>query len=202
VEAARNRKSPSDDAKPGEFHAAQTSARRDAVRNERPVTLTGHPIQIYHPVFAKFLSRAFSPFSGDEKTLEETSDFINASRQCYRDETTRIKALRPYLSSLIHIDAWDEKTVPLDGKNYFKPDATIQAGCSWGPTRPICAFIEVKNEVGTGGCDPALQCQSDFVKLCTASTVGVLPTLDHQFTEYRSTSRLLAPRAALCFWWQ
>ncbi|KAF9643961.1 hypothetical protein BDM02DRAFT_3272735 [Thelephora ganbajun] len=170
AEAARKRRSPSDDAKPEELYHTQDLTRADAVRNERPMHLSGPPIQIYHPVFAKFLSRAFLPFGGDEETLRRTSEFIKASRQCYKDGVARMQALRSHLSDLVHQDIFTEATITLDDNEWMEPGATIYTGCHWGSAWPVCAFVEVKNEVGTGGCDPALQCQSDFVRLCSAST--------------------------------
>ncbi|KAF9643722.1 hypothetical protein BDM02DRAFT_3123011 [Thelephora ganbajun] len=174
AEAARKRKSPSDDAKPEELHHTQDLTRTDAVRNERPMHLSGPPIQIYHPVFAKFLSRAFLPFDGDEETLRQASELIKASRRCYEGEATRVQALRSHLSDLVHQDVLTQATITLDDNEWMKSDATVYTGCHWASAWPVCAFVEVKNEVGTGGCDSALQCQSDFVRLCSASAVSVV----------------------------
>ena len=177
ADAARKRKSPSEDAKHGALRPIQRISRIDAVRNERPMYLAGPPIQIYHPVFSKFLSLAFSPFDGDEETLQRTSEFIEASREFYDDEKTRVKAIGQSLSALVHSEVLNDPTNYTDGSS-FKPDGTIYASHSPNSPRSVCAYVEVKNEIGTGGCDPALQCQSDFVKLCSSSTVGVLPIRD------------------------
>lgn len=197
VEAARQRKSPSSDAKLS--HTTQKSTRQDAVRNERPIHLAGPPIQIYHPVFAKFLSRAFLQFDGNEEILQWTSKFIQVSRDCYENDAYRMSALRPCLADLVHGDAMIFSKVDLGDGKWFEPDATIRADYIQGRPQPVCAFVEVKNEVGTGGCDPALECQSDFVKLCSANSVGILPTLDYRFAECHSPSRLSMPRAAPYF---
>jgi len=182
MESARNRKSPSEDAKPAEFQLIQNSARPDAVRNARPAHLVSHPIQIYHPVFAKFLSRAFLPFDGDTETLQKTSEFINASRRCYRNERDRVLAIESSLSSLVHPSVLSAMRVNTGDGGWFLPDGAIPASCPLVPKQPVCAFVEVKNEAGAGSCDPILQCQSDFVKLCSAKNVGVPPTLDRKFT--------------------
>ena len=183
AEAARKRKSPSEDAKPAVLRSTQRSTNVDAVRNERPMYLSGPPIQIYHPVFGKFLSLASMPFDGDEETLRKTSEFIEASRRLYDNEDTRLKTLKPYLGTLVHPYASRQTTHMIDGGKKFAPHATIFSESPQESVSPVCAFLEVKNEVGTGSCDPALQCQSDFVKLCSSSDVGALPTFDHLLTK-------------------
>ena len=145
--------------------------------------LIAPPIQIYHPVFAKFLSRAFLPFDGDDETLRQTSKFMRNSCWCYEDHATRVRALRPSLADLLHRNMFNSFIIYIDGSKQMNPDGAIYAGCYWGITMPVCAFLEVKNEVGTGDCDPALQCQSDFVTLCSSSTVSVLLALDRQFAD-------------------
>ena len=203
MNAARKRKSPSEDAKHGALRPTQRIDRIDAVRNERPTHLAGPPIQIYHPVFSKFLSLAFSPFDGDEKTLQRTSEFIEASRRLYDDEKARVKAIRQHLSALVHNDVLTEETNEIDNGKCFKPDGTIFASPSPDPPRSVCAYVEVKNEIGTGGCDPTLQCQSDFVKCCSSSSVGVLPILGDKFAERSfSSGRSWRPPAVLCFCWR
>ena len=181
---------------------AQVSDRVDAVYNGRPMNLIAPPIQIYHPVFEKFLSRAFLPFDGDHGTLQRTSMFMEAACRCYNDEVARTVVLRPLLADLVHKHILNPMLITLDDNKRMQPDATIFANRNWGSMRPVCAFFEGKNEVGTGGCDPILQCQSDFVKLYSSSVVSVLLALDRQFAECHSTNLLSMPRIVPCFCWQ
>lgn len=196
--AGRKRKPPSEDAKPEELHNTQISTRVDAVHNERPIHLTCPPLQIYHPVFSKFLSNAFLPFSGDLETLRKTSQLMGASRQYYEHEWERADLLRSLLSTLVHPGFRDATSVPIDDDDEFWPDGKVNSTRLWGSALPVCALLEVKNEVGTGGCDPALQCQSDFVKLCSAEIVGTPPS-STAFADCLSTSRFGVFRAALRF---
>ena len=177
----------------------QVSDRVDAVYNGRPMNLIAPPIQIYHPVFEKFLSRACLPFGGDDITLQRTSMVMEAACRCYKDEAARMVVLRPLLALLVHKDILNFGTIYLDDNRRMQPDATVFAGCNWGVMRPVCAFFEAKNEVGTGGCDPILQCQSDFVKLYSSSAVSVLQVLDPQFAECHSINQLSMPRVVPCF---
>lgn len=173
VKAARKRKPPSEDARPSTLLVTQQSKIPDAVYNTRPTHLAGPPIQIYHPVFTKFLSRAFLPFEGDEKTLQDTWEFIRVSRQWYKDKDSRMAALRTInLPGLVHVGILNTLVLDSNGSKYI-PDGAVSIFHPLQLRTMFCAFVEVKNEVGTGGCDPAMQCQSDFVKLCCASTVGV-----------------------------
>jgi hypothetical protein len=113
-----------------------------------------------------------------------------------------MSALRPLLADSVHPDIHRWVTLDIDDGEKITADGTVLA--DYSPERPlsVCAFVEVKNEVGTGACDPALQCQSDFVKLCSATTVGVPPTHDRKLAECHSIGRLLMPRAAPCSCWR
>lgn len=76
-----------------------------------------------------------------------------------------MQALRFHLSALVHPDVLKQTVITIDDGERFTPDATIYADRSRESALPVCAFIEVKNKVGTGDCNPTLQCQSDFTKL-------------------------------------
>ena len=171
AEFGRKRGSPSEDAT---HTSRRTTQEHDgAIYDERPEKRSGPPIVIYHPVFAKFLSRAFADFDGDEDTLRETSLFISASRGYYDEEHERIDALGPSLRTLLHPRVLKQTYLYLEGDEYIVPDGHIEVRTKHrGLERePICFFTEVKNEVGAGGCDPALQGQSDFVRIYSSNFV-------------------------------
>ena len=128
---------------------------------------------IYHPVFAKFLSRAFADFEGDEATLRETSEFISASREYYDKEDGRIAELEPFLKRLLHSTVLTEMRFHLENDKTVAPDGHVRVTTNHRGLKqePICFFTEVKNEVGVGKCDPALQAQSDFVKIYSSNIV-------------------------------
>jgi hypothetical protein len=149
-----------------------------AIYDERPGKKTGLPIAIYHPVFAKFLSRASADFEGDEGTLHKTSLFINASRDYYPTEGRRTAALQSSLKILLHDAVLTETILNIDADRRIIPDGVIQVKLPLRPQlerEPVCFFTEVKNEVGAGDCDPALQCQSDYVKVYSSTLVSTLP---------------------------
>ncbi len=52
--AARKRDPPSTGAKNSTLRKTQKENQADAIYNGRPINLTAPPIEIYHPIFAKF----------------------------------------------------------------------------------------------------------------------------------------------------
>ncbi|QRW17485.1 Tyrosine kinase specific for activated [Rhizoctonia solani] len=118
--------------------------------NGRPHTHTGPPIVLYHPVFGNFLTNLKSSNQLSPKFHDSIFEYFWASQRIYhaeagsrasnQDENTRT-ILEDLLGKL-----W---RVTEDGPN---PDA-VTIGSNGG----ACLFIEMKDEIGTGGSDPSIQ---------------------------------------------
>ncbi|KAF8749318.1 hypothetical protein RHS01_10151 [Rhizoctonia solani] len=118
--------------------------------NGRPHTHTGPPIILYHPVFGNFLTNLKSSNQLSPKFYDSIFEYFWASQRIYhaeagsrasnRDENTRT-ILEDLLGKL-----WRATE---DGPN---PDA-VATGSNGG----ACLFIEMKDEIGTGGGDPSIQ---------------------------------------------
>lgn len=204
AKAARKRASPSEDAKHFSRLATQNQDRLDAIYDQRPVGLTGPSIMIYHPIFAKFLSLVTSNFVVDKATLRNTWDFIQTSRPFYGNEYLRAGAIKKSFCSLVPSLTWRPCFSFRDGRR-IEPDGAVSVDIPQYPdlvTTPICVFFEMKNEVGTGNCDPAQQCQSDFVRLYSSDDVSALPSVSCQLTD-RSSGRCSGMhRVVLPFSWR
>jgi hypothetical protein len=139
-------------------------------------------ILIYHPVFAKFCSLVSSDLTVRGETLRQTSLFICASHKYYPSEEERIVTLRTHLENLLHNTVLTKKAFTILGQEKVMSEDAIFADIPDYPLledKPVCVFVEVKNEVGTGECDPALQCQSDSVKVYSLQRVSVLKFVSH-----------------------
>jgi hypothetical protein len=145
--------------------------------DECPPHLSPPPIQIYHPILTKFISRANSEFDGDEETLRLTSEFIQVSREFYSDKR-RWWALRHLPGVLIHPHILSSQKVYIGPEGHW----ILPSGVVWVDSKPIpiysehpiCAFSEVEDEIGNGGWDPALHCQSDYVQVHSSDKVSAL----------------------------
>ena len=69
--AASKRDPPSTGAKNSTLRKTQKEKEIDAIYNGRPVNLTAPPIEIYHPVFAKFRHEISLPIDKSSFTAEE-----------------------------------------------------------------------------------------------------------------------------------
>lgn len=152
----------------------QRSDNPAAIYDDRPPELSPPPIQIYHQVFSKFLSLANSEWNGEEETLRQTSELIQTSRKFFGEEKERVEALRPFLRRLVHPSIATSLRLPVT-QNSILPHGVVyvEPKLESDSQVAICALMELKNEVGTGGCDPALQCQSDFVKIYSSNQVSL-----------------------------
>ena len=137
----------------------------DAIYNGRPIELTAPPIEIYHPVFAKFRREISVPidkasFSPDE--LEQASDLVTNSLAFYEDEIDRVVKISNQMRALVHDNVLNQTGIIWDNGRTFTPDGSIFASCR-NREPGVTAFIEVKNGIGEGLSDPIYQAQCDYV---------------------------------------
>ncbi|OBZ65574.1 hypothetical protein A0H81_14458 [Grifola frondosa] len=122
------------------------------IKNGRPADQSGLPLAIYHPVFAKFkdlcADQNIRP-SASENALAHQLFAVAAS--IYDDEDARFKGMQPTLEGLLN-DAFDPETRVCNTRN---------TRCLLTETRSsgfaLRAVVEVKNEIGTGLCDPSIE---------------------------------------------
>ncbi|KAI0808401.1 hypothetical protein C8Q74DRAFT_1363768 [Fomes fomentarius] len=175
--AARARASPSEGAVVRNRMKTQTPSRQDAVYNFRPLDLAARPIAIYHPVFAHFLS-IMANLEDTELTheeLERAQWFVNDAVDFYGVEARRIKA---YNGEAVHPTILESITLTF-------ASGTLQSnGRVASIETPDCFLIiptirEVKEDVGTGACDPNAQAECDYARTirevccCPALLIGM-----------------------------
>lgn len=172
--AGRKRRSPSSGARISELMKTQTPTRLDAIYNYRPLDLAPPPIIIYHPAFARFARAMSHPLDPDNpytrKEVQTAREFIQLSSKLYGDDVSRQRAITDALSDAVGGGILDR--APLDySSGSFEPDGVIHMDTSFEGFIPVVAITQVKNEIGTGGCDPLAQAECAYVAVYTSREV-------------------------------
>ncbi|KAF8593038.1 hypothetical protein BDV93DRAFT_549651, partial [Ceratobasidium sp. AG-I] len=132
-------------------------ATENAIYNGRPQNRTGPPIGLYFSIFDSFVAgledstRDIPP-----KKLEAALSLLERSQEQYKTELSssgRTAALVPGLNKLLGTKLFNREVAGA------KPDGSISAA-NGAP----CLVVEMKNEVGMGGCDPCIQGAISYVK--------------------------------------
>ncbi|CAG8682321.1 10353_t:CDS:2, partial [Dentiscutata heterogama] len=165
IKYSLNADSPSTAAKPEFFFRTQET---HPIFNGRPPKNTSPPIFLFNSVFGKFLN------DYENETLEIpsdiytwTQDLIDGATKYYELECNRAKAFGERLS---------ERIIPIIVQQYKGKRACD--GLAFVKVENFLAyqlFLEVKNELGSGGCDPTVQgaiyyrdhwTQKSSIKIC------------------------------------
>ncbi|CUA67434.1 hypothetical protein RSOLAG22IIIB_03080 [Rhizoctonia solani] len=135
-------------AKPSQFN--QFQATEVKIFNGRPQEADGPPIGLFNPVFDSFQGRiASDTFAPTALQLSNILPLLTASQKIYDSEPGpdgRTAALTHLLEQILTFDIL-EVSMPKT-----KSDGLITEADG-----PHLMFMEVKNEIGTGGCDPSVQ---------------------------------------------
>jgi hypothetical protein len=94
----------------------------------------------------------------------EVIELFGKAQAVYKDEKCRVKAMQEHLVNLMG-DPYIGNKVP--GAD---PDSVLTTRIHDRPTAYRC-IVEVKNEVGTGGCDPCCQAVIGYEKCWSDSEV-------------------------------
>jgi hypothetical protein len=117
---------------------------------EGNLSTVGPPIHIFHPVFNHFTHLVESPNIPTDGELKSVLRLMRFASGIYADEVTYNYRLRRYLGDILGVEI-PEETLP-DGA---RPDGLISVALG-GHSFPY-VFIELKREIGEGGCDPTTQ---------------------------------------------
>jgi hypothetical protein len=174
--AASKRDPPSTGAKNSTLRKTQKENEVDAIYNGRPVNLTAPPIEIYHPVFAKFRHEISLPIDKSSFTTEELSmamELVTTSLAFYKDEDARIKEITTAMNVLVGEQALRRAEIMRDNGKHYTPDGSVFVQCEKFARHDeaASAFTEVKNGIGEGGSDPIQQAQCDYVLFYSADHV-------------------------------
>ncbi len=129
------------------------------ILNHRPHECLGPPVVLYSDAFNKFIA----DFKNEDlvispKVLEIVNPLMNDMADGYKTEKDRCMMLEKYLSKII----W-----PIDDTK--NDDGTISDGVILLPLErfresAMLFLFEIKNEIGTGHCDPTVQGALSYVR--------------------------------------
>ncbi|KAG8713362.1 hypothetical protein FRC09_018798 [Ceratobasidium sp. 395] len=142
-----------------EFRTLQQNTREGPL-NGRPLSHTGPPIGLYHPVFDQFTSQSdfVSPSDsvGDIPAAfyAETDHLMTRSQELYENEAERESAIYMALKDLLEHDIIKVE------RGGATPDGAVLSG-----NGGTCMIIEVENEIGAGGgSDPSIRGAISYTK--------------------------------------
>jgi hypothetical protein len=132
----------------------------------RPPECFGPPVQIYHSVFGQFL-RDYRNEDLDigKEHYQWTLEFINEMAKIYPLEADRSYAFKNKIRELFQNDL---RVVQLEDNS--SNDGVLE--CNVFTKSVLCLLVELKNEIGTGNCDPTVQAGASFAKYYTQSSYG------------------------------
>lgn len=127
--------------------------------NGRPLQNHGLPIELYHPIFDEF-SNALKESTPMEITHANYSDVAALCAHAagiYITENDREKELYNHLETILGMLLGQEHAA---GHNSPRADRVI--ALAKRAALAFLAFVETKNEIGSGHCDPAVQASFSY----------------------------------------
>ncbi|KAH7096176.1 hypothetical protein BKA62DRAFT_783489 [Auriculariales sp. MPI-PUGE-AT-0066] len=158
LECIRQAPPPSTAVKDSHLKQNQHLGNQAALYNGRPATLTGPPLGVYHPVFARFwrLVEEREDAVLTPEHLRLATELIDKSTEFYGDEKERLNAIRQCLETFIG----DVVRTCANGR---EPDGGPLIDTFAGRIM-INPFIEIKKEIGAGSCDPFDQAAANYAQ--------------------------------------
>lgn len=154
--------------------------------NGRPFENAGLPVWLYSEAFAFFLKEINAADVLPTARYLEVEGLLFSAQEIYSNEAKRVTAIKPVLATILNNQILSE-TIP-------KCLAGGLISITDGPLHAYSAILEVKNEIGTGGCDPSVQgahsyaqCWSQLVR-----AVIVMFSLGPTHSHSRATSNVFA----------
>jgi hypothetical protein len=117
----------------------------------RPENQDRPHVSLYHDAFARFHATIKNPsLEIPPCVYADVIRLFGAAQIVYKEEGLRALAIKSHLSKLMG------DTITSQSVRGAEPDGVVTSA---GPDRPTAyrCFLEIKNEVGTGGCDPCSQ---------------------------------------------
>ncbi|KAF8316230.1 uncharacterized protein EI90DRAFT_3173059 [Cantharellus anzutake] len=125
---------------------------------ETPKPTVAIAIQLYHPAFAFFSSKAFDPgFEVPPELESQTYNLLVKSAAIYRSEEERRLKIKPILGKII-----GRSLLAVRNDDFTAPDGSVM-GSHPGPASYILVN-EGKKEIGDGGSDPSTQAAFSFLR--------------------------------------
>ena len=135
------------------------------------------PVQLFHPAFAYFSSKAFDPaYAISDNFVCDVRDIMAQFTLIYDRENARQQGIRPLLSKAI-----GRFFSSITNSDKTSPDLVVQS--SHGELPTYLVIDEEKNEFGDGGSDPSVQASFSFQRLFCQREVKTSQTFSLCFAE-------------------
>lgn len=153
----------SDASRPSEFLKEQNKDSTSFL-NGRPYQHTWFPIGLYHDVFDAFLQGITATGDLSATQYVAVERLLFSSQELYAKQGSRVDIIKPDLDAVldVHIQKEDIAKCEADGV------ITVTDG----PLHAYCAVLEVKDEIGIGGCDPSIQGAQSYAHYWSQNAVG------------------------------
>ena len=127
-------------------------------RDDSPTSTTALPIQLFHPAFAFFSSKAFNPhYEVPRESLLLTRDLMLQATGIYKNKHERRQNLRSLLEKILAQRIDHERNQ--DGT---EPDGVVTHRS--GSSKSFLLIIQEKNEFGDADSDPSTQAEFSYLR--------------------------------------
>jgi hypothetical protein len=143
---------------------------KNPILNGRPHPCLGPPIIIYDRQFSKFrdMNEEQSPLEMSSSDYDMVKQFITTSSAIYDNEELRREALVELLEHLLGKAINSQKSN--DGTN---SDSMVTIDPKIGQLA-LLLLLELRNEIGTGNCDPSIQSALSYTRWWSQRKVGIV----------------------------
>ena len=188
--------SPSQAAKAAQYRKFQANPNTIIYDGRRPSNSTSPtvapPIEIYHPIFAKFLNLVENPKLSN-KDIELVGQFLYLLSEVSSSVGNQQNAeIRQILRQILELDIVEEPNTDktsADGVYMI----TVGSEC----IRVPLWFLERKKELGAGGCDPSIQAGLSMRRSWIQPDVSFLLFYTLPFSSFPRDRQFAIPVAAL-----
>ena len=125
----------------------------------RPLSNHGLPIELYHPIFDEFRTTVHESTPITARDYELVTALCIRGAEIHETEDDRKDALYLVLEIILDVN-FTRVGLRAAGRNSFGADKVISAVMQG--RIGYLAFIETKNEIGSGHCDPAIQASLSY----------------------------------------
>ena len=136
------------------------------------MTNVGPSVVLYNNAFSQFvLEYSDMTKSIEKRFLDLAVEFSAVSSHSYNSEKNRQKPLNDCFEKYL---SWNIQNYTLDFNSCSRPDGLITVSVEKGfitHNYPVL-FLELKNEIGLGNCDPYLQAAWSYAKWWTSGSNG------------------------------
>ncbi len=157
---------------------------------DKPRTSVAPPVQLFQPVFGRFLDAVKSNDPLPDELIRATTEYMKAASALYKSEEKRREALTPLLRKILGINI----QMVMNGDK-TTPDRIAEMVT--GVLLFLILLEEDKNEFGDGGSDPSTQAGLSLLRAWAQAKVCYCFSLPLHYSFFYSIVRTISKRYKL-----